>query len=233
MPAFFLHALSSRVRLGVALVAPRGTQYLCYALALSFASASQQRSLYTSYHVDATAHAVARQSGGIVNRDRASLVRSTVTARLWQRKGRCIRVKLACKMTRGPPRLHSPAFSRANDVNRDTRRPLGTRRNACGRRRDICVCLIKTGFDRSVGGAVWALTADPLSTRRAAASLSIARLRRSIAAAASRRNRDAPKPLLQRAASTVAALHARGDQREHCCRATRARGDHGQERKGE
>ena len=162
MPAFFLHALSSRVRLGAALVAPRGTQYLCYALALSFASASQQRSLYTSYHVDATAHAVARQSGVIVNRDRASLVRSTATARLWQRKGRCIRVKLACKMTRGPPRLHSPAFSRPRGVNSDTRRPLGTRRNACGCRRDICVCLIKTGFDRSVGGAVWALTAYQL-----------------------------------------------------------------------
>ena len=195
-------------------------------------SASQQRSLYTSYHVDATAHA-GLVRGVVVNRDRASVFCSTATARLWQRKGRCIRVKLACKMTRGPPRLHSPAFSRPSGVNRDTRRPLGTRRNACGRRRDICVCLIKTGFDRSVGGAVWALTADPLSTRRAAASLSIARLRRSIAAAASRRNRDAPKPLLQRAASTVAALHARGDQREHCCRATRARGDHGQERKGE
>ena len=139
---------------------------------MSFASASQQRSLYTSYHVDATAHAVARQSGVIVNRDRASLVRSTATARLWQRKGRCIRVKLACKMTRGPPRLHSPAFSRPSGVNRDTRRPLGTRRDACGCRRDICICLIKTGFDRSVGGAVWALTADPCPRESASSDFS-------------------------------------------------------------
>ena len=59
-----------------------------------------------------------------------ALVRSTARARLWQRNGRCIRVKLACKMTRGPPRLHSPAFSRPHRVNSDTRRPLGARRNA-------------------------------------------------------------------------------------------------------
>ena len=103
---------------------------------------------------------VARHQPAICeSRSRASLVHSTTTARLWQRKGRCIRVKLACKMTRGPPRLHSPAFSRPSGVKRDTRRPLGTRRNACGCRRDICICPIKTGFDRSVGGAVWALTA--------------------------------------------------------------------------
>ena len=74
---------------------------------------------------------VARHQPAICeSRSRASLVRSTATARLWQRKGRCIRVKLACKMTRGPPRLHSPAFSRLRGVNRDTRRPLRTRRNA-------------------------------------------------------------------------------------------------------
>ena len=59
-----------------------------------------------------------------------ALVRSTARSRSPQRKGRCIRVKPACKMTRGPPRLHSPAFSRLRGVNRDTRRPLRTRRNA-------------------------------------------------------------------------------------------------------
>ena len=64
-----------------------------------------------------------------------------------------------CLKARGPPRLHSPVLGRPRGVNSDTRRPLGTRRDACGCRRDICVCLIKTGFDRSVGGAVWALTA--------------------------------------------------------------------------
>ena len=170
MPAFFYTRSLSRVRLVQRKLPPRGNQYLCYALALSFASASQQRSLYTSYHVDATAHAVARQSGVIVNRDRASLVRSTVTARLWQRKGRCIRVKLACKMTRGTPRVHSPAFSRPSGVNRDTRRPLGTRRNTTGPRQTTRIQPVKTGFARSVGGAVWALTADLCSREAAAAT---------------------------------------------------------------
>ena len=222
MPAFFLHALSSRVRLGVALVAPRGTQYLCYALALSFASASQQRSLYTSYHVDATAHAVARQSGVIVNRDRASLVRSTVTARLWQRKGRCIRVKLACKMTRGPPRLHSPAFSRPSGVNRDTRRPLRTRRDACGCRRDISICPIKTGFDRSVGGAVWALTADPEPPLRLGTRPNTSRqpaLHRCGCVEAKPRRIQSPSLPPQRA---VAALAPPLRHRDLCCREQRA-----------
>ena len=178
-----------------------------------------------------------------MNRDRASFVRSTATARLWQRKGRRIRVKLACMMTRGPPRLHSPAFSRPRGVNRDTRRPLGTRRNACGCRRDIFTSLIKTGFDRSVGGAVWALTADPCPRggRRSDALTTLQR--RPIAAAAARRNRDESRALLPPAASTVVALtpplrhRNRDETATHpeplLLLAARARVDHGQERKRE
>ena len=79
------------------------------------------------------------------------MVRSTATARSPQRKGRCIRVKLACKMTRGPPRLHSPAFSRPSGVNRERRRPLGTRRNAHLARGQTRKLTIKTGFARKVG----------------------------------------------------------------------------------
>ena len=171
---------------------------------------------------------VARHQPAICeSRSRASVFRSTATARLWQRKGRCIRVKLACKMTRGPPRLHSPAFSRPSGVNRDTRRPLGTRRDACGCRRDICVCLIKTGFDRSVGGAVWALTADPCP-REAAAILLDYFTQRAFPSLRLRRGETAGQSLCcpRSESSTVAALHARAStpQREALLpRYTRAR----------
>ena len=61
------------------------------------------------------------------------------------------------------PRLHSPAQSRPNRGNSDTRRPLGTRRNTAGPWQATRIQPVKTGFARSVGGAVWALTADPCS----------------------------------------------------------------------
>ena len=166
---------------------------------------------------------VARHQPAICeSRSRASVFRSTATARLWQRKGRCIRVKLACKMTRGPPRLHSPAFSRPSGVNRDTRRPLGTRRNACGCRRDICVCLIKTGFDRSVGGAVWALTADPEPPLRLGTRPNTSRqpaLHRCGCVEAKPRRIQSPSLPPQRA---VAALAPPLRHRDLCCREQRA-----------
>jgi len=117
----------------------------------------------------------------------------------------------ACVSTpRGPPRLHSPAFSRPHGGNSDTRRPLGTRRDACGCRRDICVCLIKTGFDRSVGGAVWALTADPEPPLRLGTRPNTSR-----------------QPALHRCGCVEAKPRrtkaSAAESSEHCCRATRAR----------
>ena len=176
---------------------------------------------------------VARHQPAICeSRSRASVFRSTATARLWQRKGRCIRVKLACKMTRGPPRLHSPAFSRPSGVNRETRRPLRTRRDACGCRRDICACLIKTGFDRSVGGAVWALTADPCP-REPAAATHLTTAQRAPPSLRRQTTKPLQEPAAPAAARALLPRDTRARQRRHCCRATRARGDHGQERKGE
>ena len=181
---------------------------------------------------------VARHQPAICeSRRRASLVRSTATARLWQRKGRCIRVKPACKMTRGPPRLHSPAFSRPSGVKRDTRRPLGTRRNACGCRRDICICPIKTGFDRSVGGAVWALTADPCP-REPPQRLLLDYSQRAVhrcgcCEAKPRRIQSSPAPGSEHCSRYTRARRPPAPGSEHCCRTKRARGDHGQERKGE
>ena len=127
-----------------------------------------------------------------------------------------------CLKARGPPRLHSPVLGRPRGVNSDTRRPLGTRRDACGCRRDICVCLIKTGFDRSVGGAVWALTADPCPREAAAGWPANAARQPSIAAAAARRNRGAFRALLPPQRDAVAALtpplrHRNPAARRCCC----------------
>ena len=165
---------------------------------------------------------MARQPLLSVNRDRPALVRSTATARSPPTKGRCIRVKLACKMTRGPPRLHSPAFSRLSGVNSNTKGRLGTRRHACGCRRDICVCLIKTGFDRSVGGAVWALTADPEPPLRLRTRPNTSRqpaLHRCGCVEAKPRRIQSPSLPPQRA---VAALAPPLRHRDLCCREQRA-----------
>ena len=127
-----------------------------------------------------------------------------------------------CLKARGPPRLHSPVLGRPRGVNSDTRRPLGTRRDACGCRRDICVCLIKTGFDRSVGGAVWALTADPEPPLRLGTRPNTSRqpaLHRCGCVEAKPRRIQSPSLPPQRA---VAALAPPLRHRDLCCREQRA-----------
>ena len=137
-----------------------------------------------------------------------------------------------CLKARGPPRLHSPVLGRPRGVNSDTRRPLGTRRDACGCRRDICVCLIKTGFDRSVRRG---LGLDSVSNSRDATTVVLRPLRDSLQSLRLRRGETATHSELscprQRA---LFALHARAaTTAASTVRATRARVDHGQERKGE
>ena len=178
----------------------------------------------------------------------------TARARSPQRKGRCVQVKPLVLAARGPSRVHSPAFSRPSGVNSDTRRRLRTRRDACGLRQGHLLCLIKTGFARKVGresrgierGSSLALG---LATHPNTAKTAF------IAAAEARRNRDAyrassaphseskhsccanaaaptPRPLRSEVSIAAAPDASAAPQRRHCRRATRARGDHGQERKG-
>ena len=152
------------------------------------------------------------QSAFCESRFWASLVRSTATARSQERKGRRIQVKPLVSRRERPPRLHSPAFSRLSGVNSDTRRPLGTRRNACGCRRDICICPIKTGFDRSVGGAVWALTAyQKRETRPQQSSDHCATALHRFGCVEAKPRRI--QSLCSHKRSTVAALHARAATR--------------------
>ena len=195
---------------------------------------------------------MARQPLLSVNRDRPALVRSTATARLWQRKGRCIRVKLACKMTRGPPRLHSPAFSRPSGVNRERRRPLGTRRNAHLARGQTRKLTIKTGFARKVGresrgierGSSLALGPVLIQTLRNNARSSLRAWRSETATHLHPLCSHPQRALLLR--TPLRALHRCGcgetkprrtqslycpRQRRHCCRAKRARVEDGKERK--
>ena len=117
-----------------------------------------------------------------------------------------------CLKARGPPRLHSPVLGRPRGVNSDTRRPLGTRRDACGCRRDICICPIKTGFDRSVGGAVWALTAyQKRETRPQQSSDHCATALHRFGCVEAKPRRI--QSLCSHKRSTVAALHARAATR--------------------
>ena len=145
------------------------------------------------------------QSAFSIIRDRASFVRSTATARPPQRKGRCIQVE---PLVSRCARLHSPVLSRPRGVNSDTRRPLGTRRNACGYRRDISICLIKTGFDQCGRRG---LGLDSVSNSRDAAAASPPTTAQpSIAAAPDDETAAAPRASAAPSSeSTVAALHAR------------------------
>ena len=69
MPAFFLHALSSRVCLLMQRVASARYQYRSYALAVSLASASQQRSYTRAVRDDAACCVWLVISQPSVNRD--------------------------------------------------------------------------------------------------------------------------------------------------------------------
>ena len=147
-----------------------------------------------------------------------ALVRSTARARPSPSTGRCVQVKpLVSRDARAVAFALSgvqPAEWREQG-HKTTSRDTQERSFARCRR----IARNQNGFlAPSVGGEVWALTADPEPPPGPATHPDTAKTA-AIALAALRRNRDASRALLP-------------PQRRHCCRATRARGDHGQERKG-
>jgi hypothetical protein len=134
-----------------------------------------------------------------------------------------------CFVARGPPRVHSPAFSRPSGVNRDTKGPLGTRGNTTGPRQTTRIRPVKTGFAlHRFGGAGEA--ADCLSTathrHRGLRTLRDQAIHR---CGASRRNRISSPTLVPQRGTVAGAKRVDAPDSSptarHCCRAKRARVD--------
>ena len=156
----------------------------------------------------------------------------------------------------GPPRLHSPAFRRPSGVNSDTRRPLGTRRNAHLARGQTRKLTIKTGFARKVGresrgierGSSLALGPVLIQTLRNNARSSLRAWRSETAThlhplcshpQRALLLRTPPLRFLDHFTARHPSLRRQQTKPQHpepsaaqAARALNARGDHGQERKG-
>ena len=178
----------------------------------AFCYASQPTKLYTSRQdvMRHTAHAFGSVSFFYNSRSRASVVRSTARARTPPVKCRSIQVKPLVSRHRAGRRVCTLRRSVGRMVETATQDDLsGLAGTPVACRRDICVCLLKTGFDRSVGGAVWALTGDPCPREKPPQRL-LDYFQRAVhrcgcGEAKPRRIQSPAAP----AASTVAALHAR------------------------